>query len=383
MIAGPVGPKIVEPGDMVRVIDRADGRSLGFALWNPRSQLALRMFLRGEKPPDGDVWQGRVERAASLRREVLALDEETDAYRVVHAEGDGLPGLIVDRYADTLSIETFSQGMYQRLGPLTRLLGQTLGTRHARAHMDEAVAWHEGFQPRQLATPGAPEHVVIREHGLRYRVIFEGGHKTGFFCDQRENRKALASFCRDRSVLDLCCYAGGFALNALVNGRARDVTGVDLDEKAIAMARANMNLNQARMSLVHADAFGYARQMEQNGRKFGVVVLDPPKLILSREEAAPAKKKYYDLNSLALKLVEPGGILLSCSCSGLLGLDEFLSVIRAASQRVGRPAQVMRVTGASADHPVALDVPESSYLKAVWMRVGDPEAVPSLAAEDA
>ena len=183
--------------------------------------------------------------------------------------------------------------------------------------------------------------MTIQEHGVRFRIHFEGGHKTGFFCDQRDNRRDLARFCAGRTVLDLCCYTGGFGLNALVRGEAREVTCVDLDEKAIALARENANANQVRLDVVHADAFGYMRQMAPNGQTFGVVVLDPPKLIPGRDEIAAGKRKYFDLNVLAMRLVEPGGLLLTCSCSGLLPAPEFLVLLRAAARKAGRGVQLL------------------------------------------
>jgi 23S rRNA (cytosine1962-C5)-methyltransferase len=222
-----------------------------------------------------------------------------------------------------------------------------------------------------LTTPQLPPRVTIHEHGLRYRIHFEEGHKTGFFCDQRDNRRDLARFCADKAVLDLCCYTGGFGLNALVRGKAREVTCVDLDEKAVALARENGNANQVRLEVIHADAFGYLRQMGLNAKTFGVIVLDPPKLIPDREEIAPGKRKYFDLNVMAMKLVEPGGLLLTCSCSGLLDAPEFLSLLRAAARNAGRHVQLLSLAGAAADHPVALDAPEGAYLKAAWLRVGD------------
>ncbi len=184
--------------------------------------------------------------------------------------------------------------------------------------------------------------MTVVEHGIRYRIHFEEGHKTGFFCDQRDNRREIARFCADRTVLDLCCYTGGFGLNALIRGQAREVTCVDLDEKAVALARENGNANQVRLEVVHADAFGYARQMAVNGKTFGVVVLDPPKLIPDRDEIAPGKRKYFDLNVLAMKLVEPGGLLVTCSCSGLLDSAEFLALARRGRSqgRAPRPALV-------------------------------------------
>ena len=171
-------------------------------------------------------------------------------------------------------------------------------------------------------------------------------------------------------MLDLCSYTGGFGIYALVRGGASEVTCVDLDERAIALARENANANQVRPSLVHSDAFGYMRQMAVNGRSYGVVVLDPPKLIPGRLDIAVGKRRYFDLNVLAMALLEPGGLLLTCSCSGLLSLEEFLVLLRAAARKSGRSAQVLAVTGASADHPVGLEALEGAYLKAVWLRLG-------------
>lgn len=370
MVIGPAGGPRAVDGDLVRVVDR-DGFPLGFGLWNSRSQICLRLLAQGVDAPGREFWTARVDRAVVLRRDVLGLDESTNAYRVLHAEGDGLSGLIVDRFDDVLSAELFSLGMYQRIGPILDLIAERLGTRHFRVHVDERIALAEDFPGRPVASPKLPPRVTIHENGVRFRVVFEGSHKTGFFCDQRENRRLLARFTPGQSMLDACCYTGGFGIHALVKGGAREVTGVDLDEKAIALARDNANLNQVRPTLVHADAFGYMRQMAANGRSFGVVVLDPPKLIPGRLDIAPGKRKYFDLNVLAMNLVEPGGLLLTCSCSGLLSPEEFLVLLRAAARKAGRSAQVLAVTGAAADHPIGLEALEGAYLKAVWLRMGD------------
>jgi 23S rRNA (cytosine1962-C5)-methyltransferase len=373
MVIGPVGNVQPNDGDLVRVVDR-DSLPIGFGLWNGRSQISLRLISAGLDPPGSAFWERRADQAVALRRDVLGLDESTNAYRVAHAEGDGLSGLVIDRFDDVLSAEVFSLGMYQRIGPILGLFAARLGTRHHRVQVDERIALAEDFPGRPVSSPRLPPRVTVLEHGVRFRVHFEGGHKTGFFCDQRDNRRDLARFCADRSVLDVCCYTGGFGLHALVRGGAREVTGVDLDEKAIALARENANANQVRPNLVHADAFGYMRQMALNGKSFGAVVLDPPKLIPSRADVAPGKRKYFDLNVLALGLVEPGGLLLTCSCSGLLPAEEFLTLLRAAARTAGRPAQVLAVTGAAPDHPVGLDALEGAYLKAVWLRVGEQSA---------
>jgi 23S rRNA (cytosine1962-C5)-methyltransferase len=371
MVEGPVGAATPNHGDMVRVVDR-DHQHLGYALYNGRSQITLRFLSRQAEAPGPEFWARRIDEAAALRRSMLGLDRETDAYRAIHAEGDGLSGLIVDRFADVLSVEVFSLGMYQRIGPILGLCADRLGTAHYRVNVDERVAMQEDLSGRPLASPQLPPRVTIQEHGIKYRIHFAEGHKTGFFCDQRDNRRELARYCEGRSVLDLCCYTGGFGLNALIRGKAREVTCVDLDEKAVALAKENGHANQVRLDAVHADAFGYMRTMGANGRSYGVIVLDPPKLIPDRDEVAPGKRKYFDLNVLAMKLVEPGGILVTCSCSGLLPPADFLGILRAAARTAGRPAQLLAFIGASADHPVAIDTPEGAYLKVVWLRMGDP-----------
>jgi 23S rRNA (cytosine1962-C5)-methyltransferase len=368
MLDGPRGAAAPNHGDIVRVVDR-DDVPLGYALWNGRSQISLRFLSRSAQPPGPEFWAERIAQACALRTSMLGLDAQTNAYRAIHAEGDGLSGLIVDRYDDVLSVQVFSLGMYQRIGPLLALLAEHLKTTHFRVEVDDRVAQQEDFSGRPLSSPKLPPRITITEHGIRYRIHFESGHKTGFFCDQRDNRHRIASFCADRSVLDLCCYTGGFGLNAAIRGKAREVTCVDLDEKAVALARENGNANQVRLDVVHSDAFGYARQMGVNGKQFDVVVLDPPKLILSRDEIAPGKRKYFDLNVLALKLVAPGGILVSCSCSGLLDSAEFLALLGAAARNADRQVQLLSLEGAAPDHPVALNALEGSYLKVAWLRV--------------
>ena len=378
MVIGPVGPVRPRDGDLVRVVDR-DGLPLGYGLWNARSQINLRFLASGVESPGPELWENRIDRAIALRRDLLKLDETTDAYRVIHAEADGLSGLIVDRFDDVLSAEVFSLGIYQRIGPILDRVASRLGTQHFRVNVDERIALAEDFPGRPVATPKLPPRVTIAENGVRFRVQFQGGHKTGFFCDQRDNRLALTRFTPGRTMLDACCYTGGFGLYAMVKGGATEVTCVDLDEKAIALAKENANANQVRPSFVHSDAFGYMRQMAANGKTFGVVVLDPPKLIPGRLDISSGKRKYFDLNVLALNCVEPGGILVTCSCSGLLPAEEFVILLRAAARKAGRSVQVLAITGASADHPVGLEALEGAYLKAVWLRVGDRTTLPSMA----
>jgi 23S rRNA (cytosine1962-C5)-methyltransferase len=382
-------------GDVVHVYDKS-GQLFGRGLYNPRSQIAVRMLTHSDTPVDDAFWRGRLEQAVALRRR-LGLDEVTDAYRLVHAEGDDLSGLIVERYADCLVFEVFSLGMFQRYERIAGLLAEVLGSPTCLDRPDKASPrWREavradarieeleGFRvparwrnltPLAVAaeSPGADAEsstrLTIREHGLRYRVDVKEGHKTGFFCDQRDNRRRLARLARDATVLDLCCYSGGFSLGAKLVGGAREVTGVDLDEAAIAVARENANLNQTRIDFVHADLFAYVRQMIALGRQFDAVVLDPPKLVSSREEYDDGLRKYHDMNGLAMQAVRPGGVLLTCSCSGLVSREAFVQVVHRAGQHVGRKLQLIDQTGAAPDHPVMVNCPESAYLKALWLRV--------------
>jgi 23S rRNA (cytosine1962-C5)-methyltransferase len=206
------------------------------------------------------------------------------------------------------------------------------------------------------------------EHGVKYEVDFASGHKTGFFCDQRENRRRLADLGIGGRVLDMCCYTGGFAISAALHG-ATEVTGVDLDEKAILQAKRNGNINHAKVSWVHCDAFAYARQMQQNHETWDVVVLDPPKLVESRDDDGEGRRKYEDLNSLAVSILKPGGLLITCSCSGLVTPEEFEYNVMRGTHRMDRRLQILECTGAGPDHPVMSHAPEGRYLKVVWARV--------------
>jgi 23S rRNA (cytosine1962-C5)-methyltransferase len=214
--------------------------------------------------------------------------------------------------------------------------------------------------------------VKIREHGIRYEVDFAQGHKTGFFCDQRENRRRFARLTGGKRVLELCSYTGGFSLNARILGGASDVIGVDLDEHAVEQAKRNANLNQARVNFVHCDAFTWARQMQKNGERWDVVLLDPPKLVFDREDPDGGYRKYEDLNIIGLSLVRPGGIFVTCSCSGMVDEERFERVVIKAAHRQGKRLQFLETTGAGPDHPVMSNCPESRYLTPVRGRSPPP-----------
>lgn len=360
------------PGDWVSVYDKG-GQPLGAGLFNPRAKIPLRVVAHGTEPIGEDYFALALRRAVALRRETFKLDEVTDAYRLINSDGDGLSGLTIDRYGETLLCELFSLGVAQRLHAWLPLLHELAGTKYARVQVDHDLGSLEGIKPSLFneINAAAPRSVKIREHGTRFEVNFATGHKTGFFCDQRDNRHRVTQFTKGARVLDLCCYTGGFAINAKHAGGAEEVTGVDLDEEAIAQAKRNANLNQAKIRWVHADAFAYARQMQQNNEKFDVVVLDPPKFIFTRDPAGnwEGRQKYEDLNLLAISLVKPGGVFITCSCSGLLSLEDFEQHVIKAAHRQNRRLQFFDRTGPGTDHPVYSNCLESRYLKVLWSRV--------------
>ena len=370
-LLGHVSPD-ARPGDFVNVYDK-NGNLTGGGLFNPRAKIPLRVVCHSTTPIDESYFETAIRRAIALRRDLFKLDETTDAYRLIGSDGDGLSGLMIDRYGDTLLCEIYSLGIAQRLLHWLPLIHELAGTKFARVHVDHDLGSLEGIKPSMFneTNAAAPTKVKIREHGIRYEVDFAEGHKTGFFCDQRDNRLAIARFTKDARVLDLCCYTGGFSLNAKITGGAADVTCVDLDETALAQAKRNANLNQARLKFVHADAFAYARQKQHNGGKRVVVVLDPPKFIFTRDAAGnwEGRQKYEDLNLLAISLVKTGGIFVTCSCSGLLSLEDFEAHVIKAAHRQQRRLQFFDRTGAGPDHPVYSNCLDSRYLKLLWARV--------------
>jgi 23S rRNA (cytosine1962-C5)-methyltransferase len=258
-------------------------------------------------------------------------------------------------------------------------LGKRMGTKHWLIQPSPLFLSQEGYDAQIIKSPELPAFVTVQEHGVKFRVHFATGHKTGFFCDQRDNRLRLSELVRDKTVLDLCCYSGGFSVYAAKRGQAAEVTGVDLDADPLQLAKKNCDINQTRVRFVQTDAFAFMRDMIRLGKQYDVVVLDPPKLIRSRAEIEEGTKKHFDLNKLAMQLVKPGGIMLSCTCAGLLPEAEFSNVIRSAAKATGfdengksrppRTVQIFAKHGAASDHPIVAHCPETEYLKSIWMRV--------------
>lgn len=355
------------PGQIVDVLG-IDGDFIGRGFYNGHSRIALRML---ERDPDVAVdaeWFARkIAEAVHLRRDILRLDEVSNAWRVVHSEGDGISGLVVDRYDDLLVVEFFSAGAFRHREWIYDALRQQFPGCRFHASADEHVQKQESFDFRgsEPATPA-----VISEHGVKFRADPAGAHKTGFFADQRENREWLSRQASGKRVLDLCCNTGGFAVYAAVRG-ASEVVGIDIDEAVIDIAKGNAKLNNVRPRFVQADIFPWLRDAAATGEQFDMVILDPAKMTRDREQVINALKKYLDMNKLALGVVKPGGLFATFSCTGLVSEEQFLDMLRRAAFYAGRTVQVLKISGAGPDHPFLAQVPESRYLKAVFCRVLD------------
>ena len=359
-------PTRIPNGGVVDVLDR-NGEWVGRGFYNGHSRIGLRILTTVQSQPiDAPFFAGRVKRALALRRDVLKLDAITDAYRVIHSEADDLSGLVVDKFADTIVVEFFSAGMFrQRTAIFAALEGAFPGAQFYH-FAEEHVGKQESFD---CHSPPPPAPFTITEHGLKFRVAPGSKHKTGFFVDQRDNRLALSRLTGGGRVLDLCCNSGGFSIYSATTGEAREVVGVDLDETVLELARQNAKLNKAEVRFVHADLFAWLRDIRPSGEKFDTIILDPAKLTRDRDDVIGALKKYTDMNKLAMMAVKPGGVLLSCSCTGLVSEPDFLETLRRAAWQAQREIQIFKISGAAPDHPFFGHVPEGRYLKAVFMRV--------------
>jgi 23S rRNA (cytosine1962-C5)-methyltransferase len=356
----------IPPGAVVDVVDRS-GQWVGRGFYNGHSRIALRILTSDPNTAiDAAFFQTKLSQALTLRRDVLQLDKVSDAYRLVHSEADELSGLVVDRFGKTVVMEYFSAGMFRCRDVIRETLAELLPGSQFYWFAEEHVAKQESFDCR---SPEPPAPGVIHEHGLKFRVAPGSRHKTGYFVDQRDNRLTLAQWCAGKRVLDLCCNTGGFGIYAKAMGKAADTVGVDLDEEVLELAKQNARLNQANIRWVQADLFTWLRDVIPNGERFDVVILDPAKLTRDRDDVLGALRKYTDMNRLALQVVAPGGIFLTCSCTGLVGEPDFLEMLRRAAWQAGRTVQVLKISGAGADHPFLAHVPEGRYLKAVFCRV--------------
>jgi 23S rRNA (cytosine1962-C5)-methyltransferase len=348
------------------------GKFVARGIFNGRSRIRVRLYTwNAAEQLDEVFWRSRLENALQLRAQ-LGYQDPAGAARLVYSEGDGLSGLVVDRYADYLAVQVTALAIAVRLQTIIPMLVDLVRPRGVILRTERGITRAEGLELRDGPYWGQmPEEApIITEHGLRYRVDLAEGQKTGFYLDQRENRKAAAGYFGGRRVLDVFCYSGGFALAAAALGGAADVLGIDASQKAVALAQANAELNGLKNVRFQAgDCFQALEALVDCGEQFGGVVLDPPKFVRSRRALNEALRAYHWLNRSGVALLKPGGILVTCSCSGHVTREDFLDMLLGVAQQTGRQIQVLEQRGASPDHPVAATCPESEYLKCFICRV--------------
>ncbi len=372
VFSGAIGGLTGDPvsGDTVDV-RTAHGVPLGLGAWSPRSQIAVRMWtFDPAEAVDEAFFRRRLEQALQLR-ERLRPGLNSNACRLVNAEADGLPGLIVDRYADVVVCAFLSAGAERWKPVVVRLLQDLAAPAGIYERSDAEVRSKEGLEPVTGPLAGAepPAQVAINEGPLRYQVDVRNGHKTGFYLDQRDNRRTVAA-CAAGEVLNAFAYTGAFGIAAL-HGGARHVTQLDSSAAALDAARLHAELNgiaAERVAYVQGDAFVELRHFRDSRRQFDTIVLDPPRFAASRHQLEGACRGYKDINLLAFKLLRPGGILATFSCSALMDPALFQQVVAAAAIDAGRDVQILRWLSQASDHPVALCAPEGHYLKGLLCR---------------
>jgi len=354
----------VEPGDTVRLADER-GRFLGKAWFSSHSQIALRLITREDIPIDDDYFRQRIETAIRFRERVV---ENSTAYRLLYAESDGVPSLIVDRYGETLVIQTLSQATERRKTDLVRLLLERFSPQAIVERNDPKVRLLEGLEQSVSVLAGKCEgEVQADENGLRFSYDVLHGQKTGAFLDQRENRLAASNYAMGE-VLDCFSYTGGFALTAA--RFVRSVEGIDMSAQAVAAAQRNAQLNGiANATFREANAFDVLKQYDDAGRKFDTLVLDPPAFAKNRASLPAAQRGYKEINLRALKLLKTGGVLVTCSCSHHIPESLLLEIVAEASLDAHRNLVVVERRTQSRDHPILLTLPETHYLKCLLLSV--------------
>jgi 23S rRNA (cytosine1962-C5)-methyltransferase len=345
-----------EAGDVVRVLDRGGG-FLGRAFYNPRSEITLRVAIRGDEPVDGAWFRSRMA-AALAWRDSLGIDG--DAYRLLHAEADGIPGLVADCYGDQVVLQVGSAAVERRLDLVVGALGELLAPAGVLLRGDSRARRREGLEVRVRAGR-VPTFAVVREGRVRQRVDLWGGQKTGTFLDQRENHLAAGRYARGR-VLDAFSYSGGFALHAARG--AGEVEAVDSSGTALEAARANAALNGLdNITFTRANAFDLLRERSDSGERYGTVILDPPAFARTKRELPGARRAYKEINLRAIKLLAPGGFLITCSCSYHFSRELMEETLRSAAADAETTLRVREWRGQARDHPEILTIPETRYLK--------------------
>ncbi len=359
------------PGDEVAVVS-SEGQFIGRGLFNHRSAIRVRLYRWDDAPIDDAFLESRLVAALALRQETLGLTGPRSAARLVFSESDGLSGLTVDRFDRWLAVQFTSLALFSKQDFFLDRLAALTGAEGIILRGEKGIPSQEGLKVEEGVVRGTmPEGPTpIEENGITYAVDLATGQKTGCYLDQRDNRRAVAAYAKDRRVLDLFCYTGGFSLNALGHGGAASALGIDTSTPAVEAARANAVANHARTARFEAaDVFDTLETLRSSGEKFGLVICDPPKFARHPKALEDAVRAYLRLNRAAVDVLEPNGILATCSCSGLVDRGLFADLLGQVAELSGRPIQILESRGQAADHPVSASCLETEYLKCVIARV--------------
>jgi len=361
-------------GEVVIVTDN-QGEFLAYGFYNDQSRVAVRLLEWDQQAEiNEDWWRMRIRKAIQARQDLMA-NEDTNTYRLIFSEADFLPGLIVDRFADYLSVQILTSGIDRNKAVILDELQQLLNPLGIFDRSDASARSHEGMEASSggiLSGVEPPEYVMVKENGVLYDVNISSGQKSGFYCDQRDNRKLVADHSAGKKVLDCFSYSGGFSLNAFKHN-ASEVTSVDSSALALETLKRNIEINKFQ-SLTHrllqSDVNKQLRAFRESGEKFDVIILDPPKYAPSRSAVNKASRAYKDLNRQAMLLLEEGGLLATFSCSGAIDIASFKQILAWAALDAGKEVQFIHQFSQPEDHPVRSSFPEGEYLKGLLCRVG-------------
>lgn len=368
MFAGAISSVEGSPGqgDTVSVVDSV-GRFLAVGAFSQNSQIRVRVWsFREDEMINEGFFSSRLINAIKLRRIIIDL-KVNNSVRLVHGESDGIPGLVVDWYGEVLVVQFLSCGVEKWRNVIVDLLEALTDVSCIFERSDADIRLLEGLPAQIGVLKGTfpTGSVIVRENDLSFKVDIQAGHKTGFYLDQRDNRAIVRNLALDRSVLDCFCYTAGFSINAL-NGGARSVLGVDASADVLALARSNLALNNLpfdKVDFQQGDVFQVLRKLRDQAARFGMIILDPPKFAPTKSQAEKAARGYKDINLLALKLLEPGGILVTFSCSGGISAELFQKIVSSAALDAGIQGRIVRQLSQAPDHPIGIYFPEGEYLK--------------------
>ena len=348
-----------EAGDIVEIL-RYDRESLGIGFFNPHSLIAVRFLSSQQEDISRDFFERRMADALRIRKNIFP---DSESYRMVNGESDYLPGLIIDKYNEYLSIQILSSGMDKRTNEICDVLESLLHPKAIVERNDTPLRTLEHLEERKGTLRGISEHTIVSEHGAKFNIDLLKGQKTGFYLDQRNNRTSVRNLARGATVLDCFCNEGGFALNASL-GEAKHILGIDSSDTAVERARVNSVINQREnIEFKQGDVFEVLKEYSAQKKRFDVVILDPPSFTRSRKNVRSALKGYKTINGLSLTIINEGGLLVTASCSHHITEESFLETVDESSRKSGRKLRLLQLSGASPDHPVLISMPETKYLK--------------------